>query len=96
MKAVGRYLAAILTVLGLSIALWGAGCSAGGRSPFAIRDDWEPAVGQYIGGGQHFGRSRRATEGTWGRDYSGLDFFHIIDLRWSHRSDHRQVGLGSY
>jgi len=96
MRTSGRLFPAVAAMLGLVVVAAGVGCDAGGRSPLAIRDDWEPYVGRHIGGGQHFGQSRRATEGTWARDYSGLDAFHIIDLRWSHRSDRQQVGLGSY
>ncbi len=96
MKSGSRFLPAVAALLGLVIAVAGVGCTTGGRSPLAIRDDWEPYVGRHIGGGQHFGQSRRTSEGTWARDYSGLDVFHIIDLRWFHRSDHQQVGLGSY
>lgn len=88
------FLVAWMTVCAL--ALLATGCDSASRSPLAIRADWEPYVGRHVGGSRHFGGSRRTMQGVWGRDYSGLDLFHIIDLRWSHHSQHQQVGLGSY
>ncbi len=72
------------------------GCSATGVSALAIRGDEENYVGRYAGGGAHFGEAREVHEGTWARDYAGLDRLHLVELRWSHSPRHRQGGMGSY
>lgn len=72
------------------------GCRSDGISPLAVRSDQGNYVGRYMGGGKHFGQARHRHEGIWARDYAGLDFFHIIELRWSHSQRHYQGGLDIY
>ena len=72
------------------------GCASGGTAPWVIYEASENYVGQYMGGGAHLGEARRRQEGTWARDYAGLDIAHLVQLRWSHSRHHRQGGIGSY
>lgn len=72
------------------------GCASSGTAPWAIYDAGENYVGRYMGGGAHGGEARLREEGTWARDYAGLDVAHLVDLRWSHSPFHRQGGIGSY
>lgn len=78
------------------LSLWLGGCASTQIAPWAIERGREPYVGRYIGGGAHFGEPRRWHEGTWARDYAGLDLFHLVELRWSHSRSYRQGGIGSY
>ena len=53
-------------------------------------------TGYFVGGGQAFcGTCRRPDEGTWGWDYQGLCFPHIVILRWNHGTRY-QGGGGPY
>lgn len=76
------------------------GCGPSNMSaPWAVSEDVEGAafVGRYVGGGTHFGRERLPDEGTWCRDYSGLDSLKVIELRWADPPESNpQGGIGSY
>lgn len=72
------------------------GCSGADRSPLALSRELEGESGRYMGGGNPLGGPRRPHEGTWARDYVGLNFFFLSDLRWSHSPDVGTEGLGSY
>ena len=65
-----------LSFPGVALAILACGCGPSYMSsPLAVSEENESAafVGRYFGGGTHFGRERRVGEGTWGRDYSGLE-----------------------
>lgn len=84
----------ILAVLGLT--LWGSGCATAGLSPFAAATRPKDYAGRYVGGGAHFGQKRHANEGTWAREYVGMDPLRLVQLRWSHSKSFRQGGRGCY
>jgi hypothetical protein len=73
-----------------------SGCANRGVGSWAVSEDGTDFVGRYIGGGSHHAGPRRPTEGTWARDYAGLDIFHLIDLRWAHSPLAAHDGIGSY
>ena len=78
------------------LALASSGCANRGVGTWAIAEDGADFVGRHMGGGSHFGSARGHNEGTWARDYAGLDLFHLIDLRWAHSTLVEQDGIGSY
>ncbi len=86
--------------VGVALAILACGCGPSYiSSPLAVSAENESSafVGRYFGGGTHFGRGRRFNEGTWGRDYSGLDFGKLIELRWAAPpQSNPQGGIGSY
>jgi hypothetical protein len=53
-------------------------------------------VGYVVGGGAPFhGEPRYINEGTWGWDYSGIDFQRCVQLGWWH-GQRSQGGAGAY
>ena len=53
-------------------------------------------VGYYVGGGTGcMGCTRRAEDGTWGRDYRGIWLPRHVGLKWSHGRLY-QGGTGAY
>lgn len=89
-----------LMFAGAALAIEVCGCGPSNMSsPLAVSEEFEHAfvVGRYFGGGTHFGRERETSEGTWARDYSGLDFLKLIELRWADPpASNPQGGIGSY
>jgi|CXWL01.1.fsa_nt_gi hypothetical protein len=90
----GRAARLLLTLALLAVA--SSGCANRGVGTWALAEDGADFVGRYMGGGSHYGSVRDRTEGTWARDYAGLDLFHLIDLRWAHSTLAEQDGIGSY
>ncbi len=89
-----------LSFAGVALAILACGCGPSyTSSPLAAVGENESAafVGRYFGGGTHFGRGRRFGEATWGRDYAGLDFLKLIELRMAAPPESNpQGGIGSY
>lgn len=67
-------------------------------SPFAKPTESPHETGYFVGGGARTrarqGEHRRATDGTWGTDYTGILFPKHIELNWWHGSRFQGGGLG--